>query len=124
MALLSPSRPRPLRHLLVNAAGVTLVAAGVATVLLPDGLDVTDADGATAPAVQAQLQTPADARVQSLMHRFDCSTQGFGDQQIPRSSIIRRVDGRVAVVSFDRGWKAFKSDGADSLVAVCLRPPR
>lgn len=124
MALLSPSRPRSLRHLLVNAAGVTLVAAGVATVLLPDGLDVTDADGSTAPAVQAQLQTPADARVQALMHRFHCSSKGFGDQQIPRSSIIRRADGRVAVVSFDRGWKAFRSDGAEALVAVCLRPPR
>ena len=124
MAPLFQSRPRTLRHLLVNAAGTTLVAAGVAAALMPHGLGVTDTDGATAPAVHAQLQAPHDGRVQSLMHRYHCRSDGFGQQQIPRSSIIRRPDGRLALVSFDRGWEVFKHDGAGSLVAVCLAPPR
>ena len=124
MAPLFQSRPRTLRHLLANAAGVTLVAAGVATVLLPDGPAVTDTDGAAAPVVQGRLQAPADTRLRALMRRFDCSSEGFGDRQIPRSSIIRRADGRLAVVSFDRGWKVFERDGGESLVAVCLEPVR
>lgn len=122
MALLFSSRPHTVRHLLVDAAGITLVAAGVATALLPGGLDLTNTNDATLPAVQTQRQTPTDAREQALMKRFDCSTEGFGKKQIPRSSIIRRADGRAAVVSFDRGWKVFKSDSADTLVAVCLKP--
>ncbi|NYD43673.1 hypothetical protein [Nocardioides panaciterrulae] len=106
----------------MNAAGVTLVAGGVVAALLPGGLDMARTGDATAPAVRAQLQAPSDARVQHLMQRYRCSTEGFGDQQIPRSSIIRHPDGTVAVVSFDRGWKVFRRDGAGSLVAVCLRP--
>ena len=53
---------------------------------------------------------------------YRCSTDGFGHSQIPGSAIIRRADGTVAVVSFDRGWQIFKADGPASLVAVCLRP--
>ena len=116
-----PSQPpRTLRHLLVNAVGVTVVAAGVTALLLPAGLDVTNTGDST---VHARLEPPGDARVQALMKRYHCSTEGFGNRQVPRSSIIRTADGRVAVVSFDRGWRAFQKDGAGSLVAVCLRPP-
>lgn len=124
MALLFPNRTRTLRHLVVDAVGVTVVAAGVAAALLPQGLDATFTGDATRPAVHAQQQTPVDAREQALMKRFHCSSEGFGKRQIPRSSIIRRADGHVAVVSFDRGWKVFKSHGAETLVAVCLAPPR
>ncbi len=108
----------------MHAAGVTLVAGGVTAALLPDGLDLARTGDPTTPAVRAQLQAPTDARVQRLMQRYHCSTEGFGDRQIPRSSIIRRPDGTVAVVSFDRGWKVFQHRGAGSLVAVCLRPRR
>ena len=123
MAPLFPSRSRTLRHVVVDALGVTVVAAGVAAALLPHGLDVANTGDSTAPALHAQ-QAPADAHEQALMKRFHCSSEGFGKRQIPRSSIIRRADGRVAVVSFDRGWKVFRSDGAETLVAVCLAPAR
>lgn len=105
----------------MNTAGVTLAVAGTAT-LLPGGS--TGMGGAGEPVVDAQLQTPADARVQALMRRFGCRTDGFDGRQVPRSSLVRRADGRVAVVSFERGWKVFERAGAGSLVAVCLRPPR
>jgi len=123
VTLLFPSRSHSLRHLLVDAVGVTVVAAGVAAALLPQGLDVSSTGGATLPAVHAPAPAAVDARAQALMKRHHCSSEGFGKHQVPRSSIIRRADGRLAVVSFDRGWKAFKSHGAESLVAVCLAPP-
>ena len=123
MALLFPSRSRTLRHLVVDAVGVTVVAGGAAMALLPQGLDVTDTGDAAAPAIQAQ-RAPIGAREQALMERFHCRIDGFGKQQVPRSSIIRRADGRLAVVGFDRGWQVLKGDGAGSLVAVCLAPPR
>lgn len=109
---------------MVQAAGVTVVAAAVTAALLPHGVDVADMTlpGGGTGAVRSSLQTPTDAHLATLMTRYRCSTEGFGHSQIPGSAIIRRVDGTVAVVSFDRGWRIFKADGPSSLVAVCLRP--
>ena len=121
MAVSFRSLRRPLRRLLVNAAGATLAVAGAAALLHTS--QPTDAGEPTAPTVHAQLRTPSDARVQALMRRFECRTHGFDDHQVTRSAIIRRANGRIAVVGFDRGWRVFRRHGAGSLVAVCLRPP-
>ncbi|WP_180935222.1 hypothetical protein [Nocardioides ungokensis] len=117
-------RLRGVRHRVLQAAGVTLVAAGVVAALLPGGFDVADMNlpGSGSSTVGSSLQTPTDAHLAALMQRYRCSTDGFGHSQIPGSAIIRRADGTVAVVSFDRGWQIFKADGPASLVAVCLRP--
>ena len=121
-ALTRHRRRRSLRQHLLQAAGTTVVAAAVTALLLPDGLDVagfglTDDSGSA----QSQVQTPTSARIDTLMDRYRCSTEGFGERAVPRSAIIRRADGHVALVSFDRGWRIFQEDGPASLVAVCLR---
>jgi len=116
--------PRTLRQHLVQAAGITVIAVLVAAALLPGTLDLADVTDDGGTAVRAQLQTPTDAHLAALMDRYRCSTDGFGHEEIPASAIIRRPDGRVTVVSFDRGWEVFRNDGPASLVAVCLRPPR
>jgi len=114
---------RGLRHRVVQAAGVTVVAAAVVAVYLPKGVDVADMSlPGSGDTVRSSVQTPTDAHLAALMTRYRCSTEGFGHSQIPGSAIIRRADGTVAVVSFDRGWQIFKDDGPSSLVAVCLRP--
>ena len=109
---------------MVRAAGVTVVAAGVAAALLPNGVGIADMSlpGSDSATVRSSLQTPTDAHLAALMQRYRCSTEGFGSSQIPGSAIIRRADGTVAAVSFDRGWQVFKDEGPASLVAVCLRP--
>jgi hypothetical protein len=124
-ALTRHRSPRSLRHHLVQAAGTTAVAATVAALLLPDGLDIagfglSDDSGTS----HSRVQTPTSARVDALMDRYRCSTEGFGERAIPRSAIVRRADGHVALVSFDRGWEVFQQHGPASLVAVCLRGAR
>jgi hypothetical protein len=117
-------RPRRLRHHLVQAAGVSLIGSLVAMALLPSGFDIADmSTGGEDPAVRSHLESPADAYLVGLMKRYRCSTDGFGQEEIPQSAIIRRAQGQIAVVSFDRGWEVFQDDGPESLVAVCLRPP-
>jgi len=119
------NRPLTLRHHLVQAAGVTVIGSLVAMVLLPSGFDIADMDvSGDRAAARSHLQTPADAHLEAVMERYRCSTEGFGHSEIPGSAIIRRAQGRLAVVSFDRGWEVFRDDGPESLVAVCLRPPR
>ncbi len=119
------NRPLTLRHHLVQAAGVTVIGSLVAMALLPSGFDIADMDvSGDRAAARSHLQTPADAHLQAVMERYRCSTEGFRHSEIPGSAIIRRAQGRLAVVSFDRGWEVFRDDGPESLVAVCLRPPR
>ena len=119
------NRPLTLRHHLVQAAGVTAIGSLVAMALLPSGYDIADMDvSGDRAAARSHLQTPADAHLEAVMERYRCSTEGFGHSEIPGSAIIRRAQGRLAVVSFDRGWEVFRDDGPESLVAVCLRPPR
>lgn len=114
---------RTLRHHLVQAAGVTIIGALVATALLPGSIDIADMTGGDGTVSRSQVQTPADAHLAALMDRYRCSSEGFGHSEIPASAIIRRPGGEVRVVSFDRGWQVFQEHGPTSLVAVCLRPP-
>jgi hypothetical protein len=114
---------RTLRHHLVQAAGMTIIGALVAMALLPGSVDIADVTGGDGAVARSQVQTPADAHLAALMGRYRCSTEGFGHSAIPESAIIRRPDGHVRAVSFDRGWQVFQDHGPTSLVAVCLRPP-
>lgn len=116
-----------MRHHVAPAAGTTLVAAAVTALVLPTGIDVAGfglGDGAGTTASQVAIPAPTGARVEALMDRYRCSIEGFGERAVPRSAIIRRPDGRVALVSFDRGWRVFQEHGPTSLVAVCLRGAR
>jgi hypothetical protein len=64
------------------------------------------------------------AAVQQLIERHRCSTRGF-EHDVPTSALVRSLDGRLRLVSFEHGWRVFTRYGAASLVAVCLDdPPR
>ena len=69
----------------------------------------------------AVTSEPPD-KVQRLLDRHDCSTTGF-DHADPASALIRSADGRLQLVSFDRGWEVFTSHSSTILVAVCLDDP-
>lgn len=108
-----PSRPLQTALLVVRAGALSLV------VLAGLWAPVHD-EGGGSFAVTAE---PPD-RVQRLLDRHDCSTTGFGDAH-PASALIRSADGRLRLVSFDRGWEVFTSHGSTTLVALCLdEPPR
>ncbi len=104
---------------------MSVIGSLVAMALLPSGFDIADMSipGGEGPDVRSHLESPSDAHLVGLMKHYRCSTDGFGQEEIPRSAIIRRAQGQVAVVSFDRGWEVFQDDGPESLIAVCLRPP-
>jgi hypothetical protein len=59
-------------------------------------------------------------QVQRLIDRHDCSTTGFPDAD-PASALVRRPDGRLQLVAYERGL--FKLARAGSVVAVCLDDP-
>lgn len=94
--------------------GLGVVVLGGAGMALQDHLPSRDFDVEVAPT----------SPLGKLMDRFECSTLGFGDGSDPRSAIVRRANGHLAVVSFDEGWQVHVDQGAAQLVAVCLRPPR
>ena len=92
--------------------------------------------GALSLVVLAGLWTPAydegggsfaataepSGRVQRLIDRHDCSTTGFATAT-PVSALVRRADGRLRLVAFERGLFALARSG--SVVAFCLDdPPR
>jgi hypothetical protein len=57
---------------------------------------------------------------QRLIDQHDCSTTGF-DTANPRSALVRRRDGRLRLVAYDRGLFALARAG--DVVAVCLDDP-
>ena len=54
---------------------------------------------------------------QRMIDRHDCSTTGF-DTVNPMSALVRRPDGRLRLVAYDRGLFALARAG--NVVAVCL----
>jgi hypothetical protein len=60
------------------------------------------------------------SRVQQLIERHDCSTTGF-DGATPVSALVRRPDGRLRLVAYERGL--FTLARAGNVVAVCLDDP-
>jgi hypothetical protein len=58
--------------------------------------------------------------VQRLIERHDCSTTGF-DSATPVSALVRRPDGRLRLVAYERGL--FTLARAGNVVAVCLDDP-
>ena len=114
---LPPLGPR-VRRAAVRATalsvGLAAVIAGGAGMAFQEDASSHDFDVEVAPA----------SPVGRLMERYDCSTLGFDDGSTPRSAIVRRAAGDLAVVSFEEGWKVHVADGAAQLIAVCLQPPR
>ncbi|GAA4724714.1 hypothetical protein GCM10023350_03930 [Nocardioides endophyticus] len=59
-------------------------------------------------------------QVQRLIDRHDCSTTGF-DDATPVSALVRRPDGRLRLVAYERDLFALARVG--SVVALCLDDP-
>ena len=117
-------RPRTLGdHLYQGVAKAFLVGVGleVAIVAAASMQGAATSDSGAAPWAQVDQPRSPEAR---LMHRFDCSTEGYDATVVPRSAIVRDDStGRLDVVSFARGWQVYTSDrAAQTLVAVCRKP--
>lgn len=75
---------------------------------------------------QESSQTTSSDPVQRAIDRHQCSTRGFGAEEIPSSALIRTAAGDLLLVSFDRGWQIHQDRRSTAkLVAVCLEdlPP-
>lgn len=59
-------------------------------------------------------------KLDRLMSEYECSHAGL-DGEIPARAIIRRLDGYVALVSFDHGWAVHEGKRPGRLLAVCAR---
>lgn len=94
-----------LRNLLLGAA----VAIGFTATLM-----------GSSDAVVSSPRPSVDPHVTAMMAKYNCSSQGFGGSVYPQSALLRTSGGRVALVSFERGWAAFKGDRPGTLMAVCL----
>jgi hypothetical protein len=119
-------RPRTLGdHLFQGVAKAIVLGIGLEVAILTTAAMQDAAPGGSGPAAWSQVDQPRAAEVR-LMQRFACSTDGYGDDVIPRSAIIRDdATGGLKVVSFARGWEIYTSDRAGlTLVAVCLKPRR
>lgn len=110
-------KPR-LGRAVARAGGLTIGLGAV--VLGSSGFGFHD----NAPRHDLDVEVAPTSAVAKLMDRFECSTLGLPDGSTPQSSIVRRATGTLEVVTFDEGWDTFTADGADQLVAVCLRPTR
>lgn len=105
------------------ASAVTRACAfgtGVAVLSL-GGAGTVQTPSADSPAYTTPVGD-APAPVARLMEEYDCSTLGYGDEATPLSALVLRPGGRVRVVSFAAGWRAWTEEGSTQLVAVCLRP--
>lgn len=111
-------RPRSLGDYLCRALATSFAfAIGLEAFIL------TSVDGHAPESGIAVGQTERPAGVAGrLMQKFDCSTVGFENSATPRSAIVRRADGRVRLVSFEKGWAVHTAHGEAALVAVCLAP--
>jgi hypothetical protein len=54
------------------------------------------------------------------MTEHECSVTGFGASAVPTSALVRNQQGKLRLVSFDRGWAVFTGEAPGTLVAVCL----
>jgi hypothetical protein len=116
-------RPRTLLDHLLRGL-VNAFVAGIATeMVILAGAGTPQADTESGNAAWSRSDH-APAVVTRLMHRYDCSTTGYGQDVIPQSSIVETLGGRFRVVSFDRGWAVHTGDAPGTLVAVCLEPRR
>ncbi|MCM3516780.1 hypothetical protein [Nocardioides sp. P86] len=118
----APRTPPPLvARLLVGVrlAVVVLLAALVVALVL--GARTTEPSG-SAPGLSAEPVADVPDRVDALMARHRCSTQGLGPDVIPAQALLRGRDGVVRVTGFDRGWAAWTGEAPGELVAVCLGP--
>ena len=115
-----PSLGRHVRRALTRAVTVTAVAglvvvggAGVARV----------SGGADGPHSGYEVVgLPPESEANRLIERYDCSTVGYDDGSTPQSAIVRGANGRIRVVTFEKGWTVHTAGGPAQLVAVCLRP--
>lgn len=124
---MSTSLTGRLRRAVVSAVVVTACfATGYAAVLGLVHLVQLDERGqgpVPTEVAQSAVPTPLEDPVQRLIEELDCSTTGLPPGEIPASALVRRLDGTVEHVTFDRGWKAYTSDGPATLVAVCRSDP-
>ncbi|MEO9322028.1 hypothetical protein ABFT23_00970 [Nocardioides sp. C4-1] len=113
-----PRQPSSTQRAAVH--GVKLVvAAAVAVLAVAPTVGPTVGPTATADVrVPSAAEIAAQARLDDLMQRHDCSATGFGPDVIPGSALVERDD-RIERVSFDEGWAIYTGDRNGSLLAVC-----
>lgn len=58
--------------------------------------------------------------VQRVMTKHRCSTSGFATETEPSSALITNSQGKLRMVSFEKGWDVFTGHRPGTLVAVCL----
>jgi hypothetical protein len=108
-----PMPPRELR------AALLVLRTGALSLVVLAGLWTPAYDGGGG-SYAAAGEMPG--RVQRLIERHDCSTTGFADDD-PASALVRRPDGRLRLVAYERGLFTLARSGR--VVAVCLDdPPR
>jgi len=91
--------------------------------LVTPGFLIPDAPAPETVVVEAQPapQVPTADRVEAMVERFGCSSEGLPEGVIPASTIVTDTDGTVRRASFDEGWSILQGDRPGTLVAVCLR---
>jgi len=106
-----PMPPRELR------AALLVLRTGALSLVVLAGLWTPAYDGGGGSSAAAGEPS---GRVQRLIDRHDCSTTGFADAD-PVSALVRRPDGRLRLVAYERGLFTLARSG--SVVAVCLDDP-
>lgn len=108
-----PMPPRTLRAVLL------VLRTGALSLVVLAGLWTPAYDGGGGSSAAA---SELPGQVQRLIDRHDCSTTGFADAT-PVSALVRRPDGRLQLVAYERGLFTLARSG--SVVAMCLDdPPR
>lgn len=102
-----------------RAASFARQAVTAAALTLLVGIGALTIFGSEQPATpRAQLDLSGKG-IDVLIERHGCSKTGFDDGVVPSRALLRHSDGRIEVVSFDRGWASFTGDAPGTLVAVC-----
>ena len=110
-----PMPPRWLRWILLalRTGALSLVA-----LLVLSSTMGTGTGQGSAPAPDLAHRSAAERQ---LIARHNCSTTGFvGDE--PASALVRSLDGRLRLISFERAWLLFTRHDT-ALVATCLDAP-
>ena len=102
-------------------SALAMVKAGVlgSLLALTVGVAVNAAadEQVTPPTVSTDSYTQV---VQRVMSKNRCSTTGFGPETVPTSALITDNEGKLRMVSFEKGWGVFTGHRPGTLVAVCL----
>lgn len=102
-----------------RAATLTRQSLTAAALTLLVGIGALSIFGSDRPATQRAQLDLSGKGIDVLIERYGCSMTGFDDGEVPSRALLRHSDGRIELVSFDRGWASFSGDAPGMLVALC-----